>query len=191
LLFDYYHLACDLWVVLLIVWFIGAFSTKSTARRQSVGSRMAQSVLTVYGLYLVFAQHAHFPAWLRTPFLTPTDATGAIGLLITLLGVAIAIWARVTLGANWSGSVTLKEGHTLVRRGPYALVRHPIYTGFLLGALGVAIITGELRGLVGTAIVFVGFSLKYRTEESFMLENFGEQYVEYQREVKAIIPWVF
>jgi protein-S-isoprenylcysteine O-methyltransferase len=192
MLFPYYNLACDLWAVLLIVWFIGAFTTKTTAAQQSRGSRVVQSLLTVYGLYLVFARHVHGAAWwLHAHFLTPSDATGAIGLLITLLGVGIAIWARVTLGKNWSGAVTLKKDHTLVRRGPYALVRHPIYTGFLLGALGVAVITGEVRGLVGTAIVLVGFSLKYRTEEEFMLANFGDEYRTYQREVKALIPWVY
>ncbi len=187
---NYYRLALDLWDVLLLVWLIGAFTTKSTARRQSSRSRVVQSILTVYGLYLAIALHVH-SGWLNTPLYTPTDATGTLGLLLTLLGVVFAIWARVTLGANWSGTVTLKQDHTLVRRGPYAIVRHPIYTGFLLGALGVGIIIGEVRGLVGTAIVFVGFWLKYKMEESFMLENFGEQYAVYQREVKALIPFIF
>ena len=192
---EYYKLAGALWDVLFIVWLIGAFSTKSTAQRQSGGSRLVQSVLTVYGLYLVFARHLHFPGrihgWMHASFLAPSDWSGAIGLLLTLLGVVFAIWARVTLGRNWSGSVTVKQDHTLVRRGPYAIVRHPIYTGFLLGALGVAIIVGEVRGLVGTAIVFFAFWMKYNTEEQFMLAQFGDQYVEYKREVKALIPFVF
>jgi protein-S-isoprenylcysteine O-methyltransferase Ste14 len=187
---NYYQLALDLWDVLLLVWLIGAFTTKTTARRQSRGSRVVQSILTVYGLYLAVALHVP-TGWMNTPLYTPTDATGTLGLLLTLLGVLFAIWARITLGSNWSGSVTLKEDHTLVRRGPYAIVRHPIYTGFLLAALGVGLIIGELRGLIGTAIVFIGFSLKYRTEESFMLENFGEQYATYQREVKALIPFIY
>jgi len=187
---NYYNLAGDLWAVLLIVWFLGSLNTKQTAQRQSGGSRFIQSLGTVGGLYIVFSKH-HYSGWLGLHFLTPSDATGMIGLLITALGVFFAIWARLTLGRNWSGTVTVKQDHTLVRRGPYRIVRHPIYTGFLLGALGVAIIVGQVRGLVGTAIVFFAFWMKYNMEESFMLANFGEQYVQYRREVKALIPFVF
>jgi protein-S-isoprenylcysteine O-methyltransferase Ste14 len=188
--FDYYKLAIDLWYLLGAIWLLGMLTaTKTTARRQSAGSRISQSALTLLGLYLVFIRN-HI-AWMNPQFLTPSDATGVLGLAITLLGVAFAVWARVTLGKNWSGTVTLKQDHTLVRRGPYRIVRHPIYTGFLLAALGVAVITGEVRGLVGAAILFVAFRVKSLTEESFMLANFGEQYVEYKREVKALIPWVF
>jgi len=186
----YYHLAAELWWLLGAVWLIGAFTTKRTAQRQSGGSRFIQSLGTLFGLALIFSHDIH-SGWLTLPFLTPSDATGMLGLLLTFIGVIFAIWARITLGRNWSGTVTVKQDHTLVRRGPYAIVRHPIYTGFLLGALGVAIIVGQVRGLVGTAIVFAAFWLKYNTEETFMLANFGDQYVQYKREVKALIPFVF
>lgn len=189
--FNYYRLAIYFWYLLGAIWLLGMLTaSKATARRQSAGSRIAQSALTLLALYLIFARHVPI-AWLHAKFLPPSDATGAVGVGLTLLGVVCAVWARITLGKNWSGTVTVKHDHTLVRRGPYRIVRHPIYTGFLLAALGVAVITGEVHGLIGTAIAFVGLSLKYRTEESFMLENFGEQYRTYQREVKALIPWVF
>jgi protein-S-isoprenylcysteine O-methyltransferase Ste14 len=70
------------------------------------------------------------------------------------------------------------------------VLRHPIYSGFLLSALGTAIAIGEVRGLLGLGLVSLGFWLKLRTEEAFLLEQFGAQYSQYRRETKALIPFV-
>jgi protein-S-isoprenylcysteine O-methyltransferase Ste14 len=110
---------------------------------------------------------------------------------VTFLGVAFATWARLQLGGNWSSSVTIKQGHTLVRRGPYTIVRHPIYTGLLLATLGVAIIVGEYRGLFGVGVLFLAYWLKSSREERFMLEQFDGEYRQYQGQVKALIPYIF
>jgi protein-S-isoprenylcysteine O-methyltransferase Ste14 len=84
----------------------------------------------------------------------------------------------------------VKRDHQLVLRGPYVLVRHPIYSGLLLGMLGTAITAGEVRGLVGFAILFYAWLAKSRVEEAFMTEQFGMQYTQYRQRVKAIIPFV-
>jgi protein-S-isoprenylcysteine O-methyltransferase Ste14 len=94
------------------------------------------------------------------------------------------------LGSNWSGTVTVKQNHELVQSGPYAIVRHPIYSGFLLGALGTALSVGEARGLIALALAFVGWVAKTRVEEQFMVEQFNGDYVRYRREVKRLIPFV-
>jgi protein-S-isoprenylcysteine O-methyltransferase len=94
------------------------------------------------------------------------------------------------LGGNGSATVTVKPDHRLIRQGPYTIVRHPIYTGFLLGLLGTALALGELRGIVGLALAFIGWRMKSRLEEAFMAAQFGAEYTEYQREVKALIPFV-
>jgi protein-S-isoprenylcysteine O-methyltransferase Ste14 len=86
--------------------------------------------------------------------------------------------------------VTIKQNHQLIRQGPYAIVRHPIYSGFLLGMLGTALALGEWRGLAGLALAFIGWGTKSRMEENFMAGQFGSAYIEYQREVKALIPFV-
>jgi protein-S-isoprenylcysteine O-methyltransferase Ste14 len=104
--------------------------------------------------------------------------------------VAFAIWARATLGRNWSAVVQVKQGHELVERGPYRWVRHPIYTGLLMGFLGTACALGEWRGLLGTAIVGVSFWFKLKLEERWMREQFGARYEDYMRRVKALIPGV-
>jgi protein-S-isoprenylcysteine O-methyltransferase len=110
------------------------------------------------------------------------------GLALTAAGCAFAIWARLLLGGNWSSSVTVKQDH--IRRGPYAIVRHPIYSGFLLGLLGTALALGELRGIAGLALASIGWHMKSRREEAFMTAEFGAEYTRYQCEVKALIPFV-
>ncbi|HEY5254881.1 MAG TPA: isoprenylcysteine carboxylmethyltransferase family protein, partial [Acidobacteriaceae bacterium] len=113
-----------------------------------------------------------------------------VGVLLLLLGLLFAVWARFVLGRNWSGIVTVKEDHTLITRGPYAWVRHPIYTGILLALLGTAVTLGTILNFVEVPVVAFAFWLKLRTEERFMLETFGEQYAAYRHHVKALIPYV-
>jgi len=128
--------------------------------------------------------------FLEFRFLPDFAALAYLGVAVTAIGIAFAVWARFVLGQNWSSQVTLKQGHELIRGGPYALVRHPIYSGMLLGLLGTAIGVGEFRGLIALALFIVAWWLKARTEETLMIQQFGEQYSRYRRDVKALIPFV-
>ena len=111
-----------------------------------------------------------------------------LGLLMVIAGLAFAVWARAHLGRNWSGTVTVKENHELVRSGPYGIVRHPIYTGLLLAILGTAIVVGEWRGLLALCFLTITFLLKLRREERFMEESFPDTYPSYRAQVPALIP---
>ncbi len=113
------------------------------------------------------------------------------GFAITVAGLAFAVWARFYIGRNWDGLVALKEDHQLVRGGPYAIVRHPIYSGFMLATLGTAIADGEVAGLVSTAMIVIAWGYKARVEEAFMIEQFGAEYLQYRRDVKGLIPLVW
>jgi protein-S-isoprenylcysteine O-methyltransferase Ste14 len=186
---DYYQIACDLFAVMVAVWLFGLLTVKPSARSQSLGSRLLEIGLTLLAASLVFT-HYFQSGWRAWLFVPNSETSGMTGLLLVLLGIAFAIWARLVLGGNWSGRVTVKQGHTLIRRGPYTIVRHPIYSGLLLAFLGVAIILGQIRGLLGVGVLLLSFWLKSRIEERFMLEEFGAQYREYQRQVKALIPYV-
>ena len=139
---------------------------------------------------LLFAFRGRHLPWLNASFVPPTMAFHWLGLLITALGLAFAVWARVHLGRNWSGTVTVKENHELIRSGPYGLVRHPIYSGFLLAMLGTAIAFGEIRGLIAFVLAFIAWRAKSLIEERFMLDQFGDRYARYKRDVKALIPFV-
>ncbi len=113
-----------------------------------------------------------------------------IGLALTAIGIGFAIAARLWIGSNWSGRVTIKEQHQLIQSGPYSLVRHPIYSGLLLALLGTALVHGELRGLAGFALAALGWVLKLRTEEAFLSQQFGDAYLDYKQRVKALVPFV-
>ena len=112
------------------------------------------------------------------------------GAAITAGGLPFAVWARRHLGKNWSQAVTLKEGHELITSGRYALVRHPIYTGLLLGFVGCAVARGEWRGLLAVALVFGALWHKLKLEEKWMRVQFGQSYEAYSRRVTALVPYV-
>jgi protein-S-isoprenylcysteine O-methyltransferase Ste14 len=187
---EYYEWGVSLWSATLVIWVLGTLASKRTVLRQSAGSRALQSGLTLLAYSLVFSRYFR-TGWLATRYMPPSDTVEAAGLVLTFAGLVFAVWARVQLGRNWSGTVTVKEDHQLIRRGPYATVRHPIYTGLLLGILGMALIIGEVRGLVGFAILLVAFRVKSRTEEAFMRQQFGAEYTQYQHDVKALIPFIY
>jgi protein-S-isoprenylcysteine O-methyltransferase Ste14 len=178
-----------LWIVFGSFWVLAAFVQKRNARRQTVGSRLIQVSIILLVLMPFFVEgrqvgvlYGHlYPNVLVVEY---------FGILLMLLGLGFAVWARFVLGRNWSGMVTVKEDHTLITRGPYAWVRHPIYTGILLALLGTAVTLGTVLNFMEVPVVAFAFWLKLRTEEKFMLETFGEQYTAYGRRVKALIPYV-
>src|ERR1700675_3215168 len=135
------------WISGLVVWVVGALTTKLTARSRSISSRLFQALFFVLAFLLLFKDTLGFGP-LASRFVPRSAAVDYTGLITTVAGVALAIWARLQLGRNWSGTVTVKQDHELIRTGPYAMVRHPIYAGTLLAILGTAIAIGEIRGLV-------------------------------------------
>jgi protein-S-isoprenylcysteine O-methyltransferase Ste14 len=179
-----------IWGVFWLLWFLPAIFSKRTIQRQTSGSRVLQIVLIAAAYVLVF--NPDLPIRLLNLRLVPSGAAATIlGYSLMLAGMLFAVWARVFLGGNWSASVTLKQDHTLVRSGPYRIVRHPIYTGLLVALLGTAIAVGELRGFLGLLLAAMAWKIKSTTEEAFMVQQFGEQYTRYRREVKALVPYLW
>ena len=177
------------WVVFVAVWMLTAVSTKRTVYRESRTQRLRYWVLLVVACFLQFyGRRLPYPLTMRIlPRVAPTAWAAAA---LCAIGLAFAIWARVTLGRNWSGVVTLKEGHELVERGPYRFVRHPIYTGILTMFFATALSQGHLSGFVGALLMFASFWIKLGDEEKLMLQQFSERYRAYQQRVKRIIPFV-
>src|SRR5262249_32890318 len=128
--------------------------------------------------------------WLDDRVVPDTFNIFVAGVVLTWGGIGFAIWARFTLGSNWSGTVQVKESHTLVISGPYRIVRHPIYTGILVAMLGTALGTGRLRSFLAVPLAFSAWRIKSLHEEGFMLEQFGNEYREYKSKVKALIPGI-
>jgi protein-S-isoprenylcysteine O-methyltransferase Ste14 len=177
------------WMLVGIYWLIGALRSKPVARREEWPSRLFHLAIMTLACFLLFHDAARV-GFLGSRFLPESDGIGWAGLCLTVVGCAFAVWARARLGTNWSGMVTRKRGHELVRSGPYALVRHPIYAGFLLAILGTALARGEDRGLVALVLAFVGWFTKARKEERFLVEAFRDDYAGYRREVRQLIPFI-
>jgi len=116
------------------------------------------------------------------------DSLGCLGIAITALGFALTLWARFVLGSNWSGSVTIKVEHELIRTGPYRWVRHPIYTGMIVALIGTAIARDEWRGVASVALLWLSFTIKRLKEEQFMRQTFGAQYNASAQTTGAIFP---
>ncbi|HKD54316.1 MAG TPA: isoprenylcysteine carboxylmethyltransferase family protein [Steroidobacteraceae bacterium] len=179
------HLIVWLWCAWALYWVLTALSTKTTVRRQSPTSRIGYVAALAAGAVLI----AWPWSWLGVRLWPRSFGAYWFGVAVLAAGLAFSVWARVHLGRNWSGSVTVKEGHELIRTGPYALVRHPIYTGLIIAVAGTAITSGTVRALLGLAIVAASLAWKLRAEESFMRETFRGEYERYSAQVPALIPF--
>ena len=118
------------------------------------------------------------------------SGVGWIGVVLVTIGLGLACWARWRLGKFWSGSVTLKVEHRIVRSGPYALTRHPIYTGLLAALAGTVLVQATLASVIGFSLILTGILVKIRQEEALLIRHFGEEYRRYQRDVPRLVPWV-
>jgi protein-S-isoprenylcysteine O-methyltransferase Ste14 len=176
-----------LWLIFIAYWVISALKRKKTKSRESFSQRLSYVIPLVLMWVLLFRGIPHLP-WLNIRFVPDLAATEWIGVFLTAAGVAIACWARYHLGTNWSGVVTLKEGHELIRTGPYRNIRHPIYTGILLALLGTAVAVGEIRALIAVAIAYTSFYTKARREESLLAREFGDRFTEHQRQTGMFLP---
>jgi protein-S-isoprenylcysteine O-methyltransferase Ste14 len=176
------------WALFVVYWFISAAWAKKIRVKEPINVRFTYRPLGAAAiLILIFPQRIPGMQYSLWPANQLTFFTGAV---VLLAGLAFAIWARIHLGRNWSASVAIKEDHGLIRSGPYALVRHPIYTGILGGVLGSAIALGHISGFIALILLSLSFWLKSRFEETFMVQTFGDQYIQYRKEVPALVPFL-
>ena len=178
------------WIVFLVYWQIKAFGAKTTQRLEPAASRLVRTVVFLIVILLLSPIPIPLP-WLYIHFWPMGLLSFWIGAAVTVSGLLFAVWARVHLGRNWSRSVTIKQDHKLITGGPYALVRHPIYTGILAGFLGTAIAISQVRGFIALALVFLVFVAKFRMEEAWMRSQFGETYTAYAQHTAALLPFLF
>lgn len=179
-----------LWLGWLAYWMIAARGGKPVQRAESITSRLSYAAPLIIGAALLASGRA-FGGWFGGRFLPRSDAIYWVGTAMVAGGIAFMVWARVHLGGNWSGRVTLKHDHELIRTGPYALVRHPIYSGLLLALLGTAIALGEWSTAVAFVFITAAFWRKLQIEEKYLAENFAGDYARYRAEVPALIPFFF
>jgi protein-S-isoprenylcysteine O-methyltransferase Ste14 len=184
----YHDLIPGLWLLWLAGWTISGLYTKQVLRAEGTLSHLMHLIPLLLGIALLTVRRTG-GSWLAMRAYPQTVWSFWIGTALIVAGLGFAAWARIHLAGNWSGTVTLKQDHSLTRTGPYRLVRHPIYTGLLMAVLGSAIATAEWRGLVAFTLVTVSFLRKIAIEERFLTAQFGDAYVLYRAEVPALVPW--
>lgn len=177
-----------LWLAWALYWGWSARGLKRVRRRESWASRAAHVVPLTVATTLLAAPS--LPGWLGESWRAGGATGRAWAVALVAAGLALCVWARVVLGGNWSASVTLKEGHEIVRSGPYRLIRHPIYTGLIVAFAGSALARGEWRGIVAFAIAGAALWRKLRVEERWLSAEFGARYAEYRRQTWALIPFI-
>ena len=182
-----FWLIASLWVIWEAYWIISARGLKRPTSSEPLSSRLPVIIGLALSIALLLVPN-WFGSFIGGDITQHDDLSYFGGLVIALAGMAIAFWARHTLGRNWSGRVTIKEDHELVTAGPYRWVRHPIYTGALLIVTGSALALGRFGGLLSIAIMTTIFLHKIRMEERMLSEYFGNQYEEYRRRTDALIP---
>jgi protein-S-isoprenylcysteine O-methyltransferase Ste14 len=188
----YAIIAAASWLLFIAFWLVNAPKAKKDTTRQ--GSLVAAVALRVViiaaaivllrvpgGRQLLQRSRAMF-SYSNPPF-------GIAGASLCVVGVVTSVWARACLGANWSSRPALKADHVLVTSGPYRLIRHPIYAGMLLSALGTAIDAGII-GLVIFVVIAAALVRRIQVEEKLMMGLFQEQYALYKRRTKALIPFI-
>jgi protein-S-isoprenylcysteine O-methyltransferase Ste14 len=177
------------WGALVLVWAWGWRISKPTSRRAEGLNSLTPYLPILIGVALVLL-HVLPESWMKEDLWPPSLALDATGLAVTVVGAVFAIWARVTLGRNWSSVPQVKAQHELLVKGPYRIVRHPIYTGLILVVAGTGLAQDKGIWLFMVALMFASYWLKIRVEEKLMTETFPEEYPEYRRRVKALIPGI-
>lgn len=178
------------WTAWLLIWVAASFHNKGTARRENGWSWILHMLPLAIAAALLASDWTPWPD-LQRHILPYHRSFYWIGLVVTFAGLALTVWARVSLGANWSASVQVKTNHALVRVGLYRWVRHPIYSGLLMAFVGCAIALDQWLGLLTFVIVLAGFLYKLHLEERWMIETFGDAYRDYRNHSNALIPGIF
>ena len=180
----YACLAC--WVAFSVYWDIAATNSAPAKSSESKASRGLHVFLANAAVIMIAAPIQGFGRFLPISTLLMT-----LGLGVEMGGLGLAILARRHLGRNWSGEITIKHEHQLIKTGPYRYLRHPIYTGLLMMYAGLTVATGEWLGIIGLVVAFVAYWRKTRLEEATLGGAFGAEYDTYRADTWAIVPGIF
>lgn len=179
-----------LWAVWVVGWIVTSRATAKTLVEQSGASQLSYSLFIWAGAVLLFF-HPTSNSILQRHLFPRRAWIGWAAVVFVAVGLGFASWARYHLGRLWSGRVTLKEDHAIVRTGPYGIVRHPIYTGLVLALIGSFVVEPTVAALAGLIALTIGLIVKIRQEERLLTEHFGAAYEAYRNDVPALIPYVW
>ena len=176
-----------LWGLLGVYWLISAIGTKKTEVNEAPPSRLLRLILLCLMFTMLLTDRLR-PGPLAWRFVPDSNVIRWIGMALTVAGLSLCVWARHHLGEYWSDKVALKVDHRLIRSGPYAFLRHPIYSGVLLGVLGSAFAIGEWRGVVVLVVMTANYWVKAQREDRILSARFGDSFTDYKRHAGFLLP---
>ena len=178
-----------LWIAFAATWLALAAWSGRTEKSAGLRAEIPYRIVLIVGAIIFFIPAHGYHGPLRLWLVSRTGAWVCVGLIA--LGFAFSAWARIHLGKLWSGTITRKEDHRIVDTGPYAIVRHPIYTGILLAIYATAAAKGTILGLLGALLITIGVWMKARLEERWLQKELGEAaYDAYCRKVSMLVPFL-
>jgi protein-S-isoprenylcysteine O-methyltransferase Ste14 len=179
------------WILFLLFWLVSSFTAKRIAKREGRAGVLQRVLTGVVASVLLARAGDPWLGPLRVRFLPDRLWIAWLGAAVTVAGVLFAIWARVHIGKYWSTTVALKSEHRLIRTGPYARIRHPIYTGIILAIAGTGLAVGRYAAILAVAIYVVAFWFKGRKEEALLAGEFGPAFDEHRRCTGFFLPKLF
>jgi len=182
-------LIAGLWIAWFLSWIAASFWKKPAARTAGIGRELPYRITVIAGAFLIY-WYRPLPWGLAAPLWQLEPAWAWLAVACLAIGFAFSWWARLHLGTLWSSNVTRKDGHRIVDSGPYAIVRHPIYTGILIALVATAAVKATPLSFLGLALMIAGFAIKARLEERFLREELGPaDYDAYARRVPMLVPF--
>ena len=191
--------AWALWILFLASWYAAMLWTAKAVTREKAGRRILYLLAYALGFWLLFCLPGWFrhgdPSHWRPPAFTlrlwrEGLAAGWALVAAEVAAFAFAWWARIHLGRLWSGMITIREGHRVIDTGPYRLVRHPIYTGFIAACWTLAMAKASPASLAGAAILTLVMAWKAKDEEGVLRRELGaEAYDAYAMRTPMLVPF--
>jgi protein-S-isoprenylcysteine O-methyltransferase Ste14 len=176
-----------IWTAFGLYWVAAGARSKAAQTHEPHLYRFVRLGILAVVFLLLFWDRTSFGI-LGQRFLPNSPAISYFGFTAAIVGLAVAFWARIHLGQYWSDKVILKVDHQLIRTGPYACMRHPIYSGVLLGVLGTALVQGKWRGLLAFVLLLTNYAIKAKKEEQILTARFSDEFREHQRHAGFLLP---
>jgi len=175
------------WVATAVYFLVSMLVTNRIKRRETGGARVLDRVLLFGGYFLLFAEVPLLGAG-NLHFMAQMKSMQIAGAVVTCAGLGLTNWSRARLGRYWSGVVALKQDHQLIQSGPYRVVRHPLYTGIILAAIGVALCITTWSSLGGIVLLTACFERRAHKEDALLASEVGAEFEIYRQRTGRLVP---
>ena len=175
------------WGATFVYFGASALLTNRIKRRDTWSGRIQDRVLLL-GAYFLLLSGVPLSILANQHFMQPRASFQIAGAVMTYLGLPLTIWSRASLGRYWSSVVALKQDHKLIQSGPYRAIRHPLYSGLILAAFGMAVCVTTWTSLAGAAVLLTCFERRAQKEDALLAGEFGAEFEVYRQRTGRLLP---